>query len=157
VKSELKGKLMKKKSVSILLVLAISSVFSLPAIADTQKFASCLVDSLTGKERKELAKWIYFAMAAHPEMSSFSKVSVEDRLNTDQFVGTLVTRLLADNCPSELRAAQRTDPLAINKAFELVGKVAMQELMADKAVTSAISNYAVFADQGKIRAASSDR
>jgi len=115
------------------------------------------VDSLSGKERKELAKWIYFAMAAHPDITAYAKVTESDRLNTDKYIGSLITRLLVENCPAELNAAQKADPLAMKKAFELVGQVAMQELMTNGNVVSAISGYVRHADQKKISSVMADR
>lgn len=141
-----------KKLFVILFSLSLVSAFSMPASSEAQAFGTCLIDSLTGKERKQLAKWVYFAIAAHPEMESFSNVQEGDRKNTDKSIGSLVTRLLVDDCPQELILAQNTDPLAIQKAFELVGQVAMQELMTSQDVVTAISSYANYLDQGKINA-----
>lgn len=47
---------------------------------------------------------------------------------------------------------RKCTPLAIQKAFEWVGKVAMQELMTDQGVMAAISNYVNYADQEKFGA-----
>lgn len=114
---------------------------------------SCMADSLTGKERKQLAQWIFFAMAAHPEIKEFSKVSADAQAKTNESVGKLVTRLLTENCVEQVRAAVKEDgQAAIVGAFELVGKVAMQELMANKDVVASISGYAKFLDQEKLGA-----
>ena len=111
----------------------------------------CLVDSLNGKERKALAKWIFFAIAAHPEINTYSSATGGDIQESDEYIGKLITRLLAENCPGELRKAYEADPMAIQKAFELVGKVAMQELMTDEHVMMAITNYANYVDQEKLQ------
>ncbi|MCK5852616.1 hypothetical protein KAH27_06255 [bacterium] len=141
---------MKNKLVILTTILLSFTLFSIPAIAYSQSLGTCLVDSLNGKERKQLAKWIYFAIAAHPEMKSFSNISGNDRITTDRYVGKLVTRLLVEDCSSSLVTAQKADPLALQKAFELVGQVAMQELMNNQEVTTAISSYANYADLNKI-------
>jgi len=57
---------------------------------------------------------------------------------------------MTENCPDELQAANRADPQAIERSFELVGQVAMQELMGNQDVMTAITNYAKYADQEKI-------
>ncbi|MAM87844.1 MAG: hypothetical protein CME36_11120 [unclassified Hahellaceae] len=133
---------------------ALVSILSLPAYSqdNTQVFANCLADSLNGKERKELAKWIYLSMSVHPTLQSYSKSSDEDREQIDQRIGELVTRLLTENCPSELRAANKTDSLAIQRGFEFVGQVAMQEIMTNKATAEALAGYARYIDQEKIAA-----
>ncbi len=141
---------MKKRMLLFVLAFCSCMFFAVPSSADTQALGTCLIDSLTGKERKQLAKWIFFAIAAHPEMSSFTNITVEERLNTDRMVGQLVTRLLVDDCAEETKAAQKANPLAIQQAFQLVGQVAMQELMTNEDVRTAISSYASYADQSKI-------
>ena len=122
------------------------------AAGATEQFAQCLVDGLTGKERKALAKWIFFAIAAHPEISTFSSATPQDIEDSDKFVGSLITRMLTEDCPAQLKAANAENPLALQSAFELVGQVAMQELMSNQNVTTSISNYSRYADLQKINA-----
>jgi hypothetical protein len=120
------------------------------AASPTEAFGGCLIDNLNGKERKKLAKWIFFAIAVHPEIKSYSKVTSNDITDSDKYIGGLITRLLADNCPNEMKAASKVDSQAIEKAFELVGQVAMRELMTNQAVTTTITSYVNYTDQEKI-------
>lgn len=138
---------------NVLSVLALSmALIATPVLADspTDQLANCLVDNLSGKERKSLAKWIFFSMAAHPEIKSYSNASQKDLKQSDEYVGKLVTRLLTQDCSNKLKKANSSDPMAVQKAFELVGQVAMQELMADQAVMKTLTNYANYADKEKI-------
>ncbi len=128
------------------LFLPIGSIAATP----TEVFGGCLIDNLNGKERKNLAKWIFFAIAAHPEIKSYSKITSNDVTDSDKYVGSLITRLLTENCQNEMKAANKADPQAIEKAFRLVGEVAMQELMTDKDVTATITSYINYTDQEKI-------
>ncbi len=132
--------------------LALVGVLPAPVLADVQKFGTCLVDSLDGKERKALAKWIFFAMAAHPEIEEYGQISAAARSESDQEVGNLITRMLTEDCAQQLLVAHKADPLAVQKAFELVGQVAMQELMTNQAVMLAITRYTSHTDQAKIGA-----
>ena len=68
----------------------------------------------------------------------------------DKSTGALISRLLTKNCPNELSKANKANPLALQKVFEFVGQVAMQELMTNDDVTKAISGYANYIDQEKI-------
>ena len=112
---------------------------------------TCMVDSLNGKERKELAQWIFFAMAAHPDIKKYAQVSKVDQLNTDEFVANLVTRLLTNDCAEQTRTAVKDDgEVAIKGAFEMVGKVAMQELISNKEVSASLLGYAKFLDRKKL-------
>lgn len=120
------------------------------AQAATNDFATCLVDNLSGKERKNLAKWVFMAMAAHPEIKKYANVSAADIKESNQYVGTLITRLLTVDCPTQLKTAQASDPMAARKGFEMVGKVAMQELMTNQDVVASITGYIPYVDQKKI-------
>jgi len=143
------------KSLLFITTLAVAT----PAISKTPPTANpvaslggCLVDSLDGKERKLLAKWIFFAIAAHPEIKQFSKMTEKDIEDTDKSVGALITRLLTVDCEDKFKAAQKVDRTALPQAFRLVGEVAMKELMQDKSVTSSITGYAKYIDKDKITA-----
>lgn len=136
------------------LLLIGSALVTTPSYAQsaTDEFATCLTDSLSGKERKDLASWIFFAMAAHPGIEQYSNITPEAREQQDKTIGALITRLVAENCPAELVKAQAENPEALRMAFEMVGKVAMQELMSNEKVSAAIAAYAKYADMEKIQA-----
>jgi len=68
-----------------------------------------MTDSLNGKERKELGKWIFLGMSAHPEISNLSNVSGAIRDGSDQYIGNLITRLLAEDCMVEARMAMKNE------------------------------------------------
>ncbi len=141
------------KTMVMATLLTISVVIATPvySASPADDLGVCLVDSLNGKERKALAKWIFFAIAAHPDINSYSNASSDDIQKSDVYIGKLITRLLTENCPGELRKANAADPMAIQNAFELVGKVAMQELMTDENVMRSITNYANYVDQEKLQ------
>ena len=111
----------------------------------------CMVDSMTGKERKQIAQWLFFSIAVHPDMKEFSRVTENAQKKADEFVGKLFTRLLTENCPAQAKQAmkERTSA-AMGDAFGLVGKMAMQELMTNKDVTDSISGFEKFIDKEKI-------
>ena len=140
------------KHIILTVFFIVSSTFSFPVFADnaSQQFGTCMVDSLTGKERKQLARWIFFGMAAHPDINDYSNITPDTRNNSDKVIGRLITRLFSNDCPSEFKAAYKADSLAIQKAFELVGRVAMQELMTNENVNLAITGYVKHIDENKI-------
>jgi len=140
-----------KKSIGIIMLCA-GLVAGSPAWAasPTNNLAQCLVDHLNGKERKSLAKWIFFAIAAHPEIKSYSSASPQDVKQSDEYVGKLITRMLTEDCPDELKKAYSADRNAIGASFKLVGEVAMQELMTSKNVTDSLTGYMQYTDIEKI-------
>ncbi len=142
---------MKKLINTLLILLSLFGASSSFAQDSTAVFANCLVDALNGKERKEMAKWIFLSMAVHPSIQSYASIADDDRLKSNKYIGALITRLLAEECPNELAAAHKENPLAIQKGFELVGQVAMQEIVTNEATMVALTEYAKYADMKKIR------
>jgi len=140
----------KLTQVALLTVGLISSMPVLAASSPTNAFSTCMVDSLTGKERKDLAKWIFLSMTAHPDIKPFSSATPAEIKSSDQSIGKLITRLLTVDCPTQLIAANKANPRAVQNAFKLVGQVAMQELMTNEATMKALTNYAKYTDQAKI-------
>jgi hypothetical protein len=133
-----------------ILSIGLLSGTSVVASTPTEQLGTCLIDTLNGKERKNLAKWIYFSIGSHPEIKSFMNATTDDIQKSDEYVGKLITKILTVDCPKELSAANKSDPMAIQKAFELVGQVAMQELMANQDTMKALTNYVTYTDQEKI-------
>jgi hypothetical protein len=115
--------------------------------------SSCLADNTTGKERKELAQWIYIAMSAHPEMKDLSLVTPNKVEEISQTMGTLVTRLLTERCVAQAQAAvQNEGTEAFKGAFRSLGSLAMQEIMANPAVGASIGKFEKYLDRKKLSA-----
>lgn len=135
-------------------LMVLSSIMCLAGAAlaqtPTDELSTCLADNLSGKERKSLAKWIFFSIASHPEIKVYSRATPQDQKLSDQYMGSLITRLLTADCADALKKAYSADPMSVQKAFEVVGRVAMQELLNSPDVQRSISSYAQFADTEKI-------
>lgn len=139
-----------KKICVFLGILFVAFSINAQAGSAANELGVCMTDSLSGKERKTLAKWVFFAMAAHPEISSYSNISQADRDQTDEFVGKLVTRLIVEDCPQQSKVAFKNyGAVAFEQAFGLVGQVAMQELMNDKNVNQSFAGFEKYLDNEK--------
>lgn len=141
-------------------LLSLALLYQPVALAETagEALGACLADNTSGKDRKDLARWIFTGMAAHPEIRDLSSIS--DRALTDarQTMGVLVTRLLSDSCAVQARKAIAQDGNAgVVTAFKVLGELAMQELMSNKDVAASIGAYAKYLDQKKIDAALSPK
>jgi hypothetical protein len=137
------------KSVVAALLLALA----LPSLGSPQAEAlgRCLTDSTTGKDRKDLARWIFLAMAAHPEIRQLSNADAAATQASSRTAGQLFTRLLADDCPAQTRAAvQAGGAMAIQLAFQTLGQVAMQELMANPDVATSMADFQRHIDQPRL-------
>jgi hypothetical protein len=114
---------------------------------------TCVTDNTSGKDRKDLAKWVFFAMATHPEIRQYADAKVAAAADeSSQTLAALVTRLLTDSCANEFRGVIKTGQgsQALRLAFETLGQLAMQELMADKTVRDAMGSFAHYVDQARL-------
>jgi hypothetical protein len=117
----------------------------------TDALGRCLTDSTTGKDRKDLATWIFVAMSTHPELATIAKASPADADAAHRTVGALVTRLLADACPSETRAVVQSEGArGMGAAFEHLGRIAMQELITNEQVAANIGAFERYLDKPRI-------
>lgn len=142
------------------LVLPLVLALPLSALAGPKAdaLATCLSDSTTGKDRKDLSRWIYIAMSAHPDMKPFATVGDPARDQADQTMAKLVTSLLTERCKAEAReAVQQEGSAAMIASFSKLGEVAMQELMTNPDVTRSIGSYERYIDRAKLDAAMSGR
>ena len=134
-----------------------AAALALPLVAAagpaTDALGRCLTDQTSGKDRKELARWVFVAMSAHPEIKELSNVSPEARARADQSMGALVTQLLSDRCAKQTKQAVASEgPASLQGAFEVLGKVAMQELMTNQQVQASFSAFEKSVDKKKLDA-----
>jgi hypothetical protein len=140
---------------SKLVALIFALLFALPAVAQSQGdlLGTCLADNTTGRDRKDLARWIFVAMAAHPDIRDLANASQEAADKTSRTMGALVTRLLTESYPKEVQAAARgEDSKAMRRAFEILGQLAMLELTSNADVAASVCGFERSMDRAKITA-----
>ncbi len=136
-----------------ILAACLAAAIAAPAFASptTDALSECLVDHANGRDRKNLARWMIFAMAVHPETKSTFAITPEAKEAADRGAAQLFQRLMAVDCASELHAAFKTDgQVATQMAFARLGQVAVQELMADPSVKVAISDFTKYVDMDAV-------
>jgi hypothetical protein len=136
-------------------VLALALAFTASPHAEQEALAlkSCLADKTSGKDRKELAKWVFVSMAVHPEMKPHFNADIEIVADdASKTMAALVTRLLSESCVDETRAAMKGGQLtqSLQVAFEGLGQLAMQELMADQSVQRSMGRFERYIDQKRM-------
>jgi hypothetical protein len=137
-----------------IVLLALAAPIGVSASPTIDAASTCLTDRTTGRDRKDLVEWIFLAIARHPEIRALSAASPEAMDQSDRRIGALFTRLVAEDCPAEFRAMlAEHGPSSMAKAFEVLGRVAMTELMGHPDVAGALSGLERHADLAKIEAA----
>jgi hypothetical protein len=153
-KSETANKTTMKKLTLALITAALlipSTAFASPA-GDT--LSKCLSDNTTGKDRTDLAKWVFMVMGTHPELKAVAPVDAKSLENGHRNVADLFTKLISTSCASEMHAVIKTEGQSgLNAAFGHLGRIAMQELMGNREVNAAFGGFVPYLDKAKLEAA----
>jgi hypothetical protein len=141
---------------TIALVMA-SPGFTTAALAQpaASSLTTCLADHTTGKDRKDLARWMFAAMSQHPAIADLSAATPAARDDASRTVGALVTRLLTVDCLPDTKAAVESGETSavFQKAFGRLGELAMQEIMADPQVSKTLQDLPKYMDRKQFEAA----
>ena len=118
----------------------------------------CIVQNLSGKDRSDLARWVFLSMAVHPETRQFSNAGAQSREDVSRAVGVLFTRLMTDVCAKEMQEAARAGgPPVVPSAIQFLTQIGVQELMTNRDVLGTLSTFSQFADREAIDRASRQR
>lgn len=142
---------MNKIIIALLGLMLITDAHSQDAV---ENFSKCLTESTTGRDRKDLAKWLFVAMGAHPELKAIAAIPTATAEESSKVAAQLFTKLITDSCAKEARTAvQVGGSAAFQAAFNVLGRLAMQELMADKDVAAGMSALEKYVDADRVRSA----
>jgi hypothetical protein len=115
--------------------------------------AKCLVTSTSTEDRTLLVRWIFSAIALHPELASMSAISPQQRDTITKNAGALFQRLLLESCKSETQqAVQNEGPYAIQYACQVLGQVATRGLFTDPQVMEGMKSLGKDVDEEKLKA-----
>lgn len=119
----------------------------------TDDLSTCLTDNTTGKERKELVKWIFVSLSSHPDLRELSVATPAVRERVNKGTGVMLTRLLTENCPAQARRAYaQNGGQAFEAAFAVLGRLAMQELLTHPDVSASVAGFGRYVDKQKLQA-----
>mgnify|MGYP000035036227 FL=1 len=136
-----------KKLAIFIFIFAISTNFNSYAGPFTDDFAKCLVTKTTNQEKKDLVKWIYVTISFHPQLNQMSNLTAEDVEMANIRVADYMTNVFAYKCNDELNQAIKYEgEESVFYAFELLGELAMGELMQDEGVTAASELFIQYVD-----------
>jgi hypothetical protein len=103
----------------------------------------CLVESSTAQDKQQLVQWIFFSISLNPDIAPYSRITPEQRAAADTGMARLFEKLIGENCAQEAGAALKYEgSSAFSASFELLGRVAGQELFASPEVAAGTANFA---------------
>ena len=106
------------------------------------EFGRCLVVASTDADRQQLMEWIFAAIALNPAIAPYARVDAGERARIDRGMAGLFSRLVGEDCREQAGAALRYEgPAAFETAFELLGKVAGQQIFASPEVAGGAMGF----------------
>jgi hypothetical protein len=110
--------------------------------AQAEALGQCFVRKSTGEDRIAVAKWMLAALASGPQMEGIFKVDPARKVEFDQHMAAVFTRLMAVDCANEARPVIKTNSKAgFEAAGGALGGIAVQELLTNPAATRALEEY----------------
>jgi len=111
----------------------------------------CLVSNTSAKDKTDLVRWIFTISALHPDLSSVAAVSEKQRDDMNRKVARLLERLLTESCRKQTQEALKYEgSAAMQLSFQVLGQVAMQELMSNTAVANGFVGFSKHIDKSKL-------
>jgi hypothetical protein len=113
----------------------------------------CLVKSTTEHDRTLFVRWVFAAIAQHPQVSDMSSISPAESEKLSKEVADLFFELVSKRCHDETADAFKYEgAAAVSSSFGALGKAAMQGLMADPAVDAYFEKMGSYIDEEKLKA-----
>ena len=146
--------MMKFETRAWIATLAAASLFgSVSAAAGpySDDLAKCLVRSTGEDEKRTLVKWIFAAVALHPEVADIASVTPAQRTEMTRNTAKIFEKLLTDSCRAEVQqAVQYEGPQTIGTSFQVLGQVAARELFSNPSVAANMADLGKYIDQKRI-------
>jgi len=141
---------MKSKNLLVLSVLlSVSGVAT--AGEHSEKLSKCLVSSVTAQDKAALVRWIFGAVASHPDVADIADLTPAKWEDISKNSAAVFEKLIADKCAAESRAAIINEGMAGYKsAFETLGSTAMEGLMSDPSVIRAMGDLQKHLSEDKL-------
>lgn len=116
---------------------------------------TCVGNAVTAEDRKLVVRYVFFMMATHPDVAAYANIPADQRTALDTQMGAMMTRIMAEQCAPQIRAAlsaggQAGVEAAFGKAFEGIGAKGMQDLMTQPEVQAASMAFTKHMDMGKV-------
>jgi hypothetical protein len=138
-------------------LVALSIFTSMHAVAGPygDDMAKCLVKEAGPDDRTVFIRWLFAAIALHPDVASMATISAKQRDEFNKGAGALFQRLLTESCRSQTQQAIRYEGPAITQyAFQVFGQAAAGDLFANPSVAAGMKDLVKYIDQDKIKALS---
>jgi hypothetical protein len=115
--------------------------------------AKCMVRTSNPADRAEFVKFLFSAMAQHPDVSSMANIPRRQMEATVKASGELIQRLLLQSCRSETQQAIRYEGMeAVFYSYQFYGQAMAAELFGNPMVAAKMKDLNNYLDADKFKA-----
>ena len=113
---------------------------------------ACIVRSATDDDRRALARWMFAALAKHPDLQDMGQVTQAQREAANKGMGAMMERLLTVECLVQAKASVQSGnaDTAFQQAFGMLGQLAGESLFQDPNVSAEAAAIVRYVDMNKI-------
>lgn len=135
------------KKASLILLAGLALVPAAHAGVYSDALGKCLVERSTDADKAQLIEWIFSAIALNPQISQYARISPAQRRQIDRNMAALFNRMLLEDCRPETEAAFKYEgSSALSGAFDLLGRVAGQQIFNSPEVSTGTENFVNLVD-----------
>ncbi len=119
--------------------------------AYTNALTKCIVQSTTDTDKRLVVTWVFSVIALHPDVQNLMSVSDAERDDANKRIANLFETLLTKTCRTEATEAIKYEgDAAIGKSFEVLGQIAMRELLTNPQVNAGLAGFAKYIDTQRL-------
>ena len=113
--------------------------------------SKCLVSSATQDDRQALVRWIFSAIAMHPDLEGLSTIDASKREELEKAGAVVFERLIAQDCTAQSRdAIMQEGTEGFSEAFKTLGELAMGGVVQDSHVQAGMARLSERLDTQRI-------
>ena len=133
----------------LFLILILVTFYQTSSLAGqySDKFANCLMQKTTDRDKIVLVRWAFSALAHHSALRDEFNIPKSKFTKHEIAVADYVQYILGTVCFKETKNVLRYEgDEAFLKGFELLGEIAFLSLTNETAVAEALENYVIHID-----------
>ena len=117
----------------------------------SEALGKCFVSATTKEDRASLIRWFYAAASRHPAVQGLATVSDTQIDEANRTIATLFVNLLTTSCKAQAQKAyQEEGPPMFRLSFDVLDKVAAQELFDSPEVKTSLGGLQKYVDHDKL-------
>lgn len=116
-----------------------------------EALSKCLSDATTPDDRRALVRWIFAAIAVHPDLKEFTTMDAARHDQVESESVAVFERLIIKDCTAQTRLALMQEGTeGFQAAFKTLGELAMGGVVEDAQVQASMSRLGERIDEQRI-------